>query len=135
MAMAKFDVDTTNKLFVAKVGVVNVDIKVDLYSDAKEHWLVDAVAGGFDFPIRTAGGDPLGGSQNIAPYFFLRDGWKIRPQESNHTLVFSGNLFLDEGEVGGLVVPTLGGFTVLVNIVTSPQALEIVTASNLAGIR
>jgi hypothetical protein len=125
MAMLKFTVDTTAKLFIAKPGVTAVDVQIDLYSDAKEHWLSGGVAMGFKFPIRTVAGDPITPTQNVAPYFFLGDGWKIRPDEADHTLTATGNLFLDEGETGGIFVPTLGDFTVLINIVTSPQALGI----------
>jgi len=116
MAMAKFTVDTTAKLFIVKPGVTAFDVKVDFYSDAKEHWIAGGAAFGFDFPIRTIGGDSIGGSLFAGDLYFLRDGWKIRPDEVNHTLNVTGNLFLDEGEVGGLFVPTLGGYTVLVNM-------------------
>src|SRR3990172_3221562 len=114
MAMAKFTVDTTNKLFVAKAGVTSFNVKVDFYSDGKEHWIADDTANKFDFPIRVIGGDPIGGGKFAGDIYFLRDGWKIRPDEADHTLVIDGNLFLDEGEPGGLVVATVGDFTVLV---------------------
>jgi hypothetical protein len=123
--MAKFIVDTSNKLFIAKPGVTSFDVKVDLYSDAKEHWLEGGTAFGFDFPIRTIGGDPIGGGLFAGDIYFLRDGWKIRPQEADHTLTVTGNLFLDEGETGGLFVPTLGGYTVLVNMRNSNLVLVV----------
>lgn len=129
MAMAKFTVDTTNKLFIAKTGVTSFDAQIDLYSDGKEHWLVDDTANKFDFPIRTVAGDPIGGSQSISAFFFLRDGWKIRPDEADHTLTVDGNLFIDEGESGGLFVPTVGNFTVLITTVVSSKALTTAGSS------
>jgi len=129
VSMVKFDVDTTNKLFIAKAGVTSFDVKVDLYSDAKEHWLSGGTVFGFDFPIRTIGGDPTSGGQFAGDIYFLRGGWKIRPQETNHALAITGNLYLDEGEVGSLIVPTLGGYTVLVSIDRSNLTLVVNTGT------
>lgn len=129
MAMAKFTVDTTNKLFVVKPGFTEFDVKVDLYSDAKEHWLEGGAAMGFLFPIRTIGGDPVGGGKFAGDLYFLRDGWKIRPDEADHTLIITGNLFLDEGEAGNLIVPTVGDFTV----VTIAERSNLVLAVNTGG--
>jgi hypothetical protein len=119
MAMVKFTVDTTNKLFVAKAGVVDFDVQVDLYSDAKEHWLASGTAMGFPFPLRTVAGDPNPDGSVVEPFYYMRGGWKIRPDEADHELLVSGNIFLDQGETGRLFVPTLGGFTVLVTVVVT----------------
>lgn len=137
MAMQKFNVDTTVKLFIAKPGVVAFDVKVDFYSDAKEHWLAGGTAFGFDFPIRTVGGDPFGGGLFAGDLYFLRGGWKIRPDEADHTLSVTGNLFLDEGETGGIFVPTVGDFTVLANMRNSNLVLASVLPStvSIGGIR
>jgi len=129
MSMVKFTVDTTNKLFVAKAGITAFDVKIDLYSDAKEHWLSGGAAMGFLFPIRVIGGDPVGGGKFAGDLYFLRDGWKIRPDEADHTLTITGNLFLDEGEVGNLIVPTVGDFTV----VTIAERSNLVLAVNTGG--
>jgi hypothetical protein len=113
MSMVKFDVNTTLKLFIAKPGVVSFDVQIDFYSDAKEHWLAGGLAMGFKFPIRVIGGDPVGGGTYAGDIYFLSDGWKIRPDEADHTLIITGGLFLDEGEVGNLIIPTVGDFTVV----------------------
>jgi len=132
MAMVKFIVDTTSKLFIAKSGVTSFDVKTDLYSDAKEHWLNDGfgtdppTAIGFDFPIRTIGGDPIGGGQFAGDLYFLRNGWQIRPDEADHQLIVSGNLFHDDDI--DLFIPTLGGFTV--SAIINRSNLVIQTASD-----
>lgn len=113
MAMVKFDVDTTNKLFIAKPGVTDVDVKIDLYSDAKEHWLAGGVAMGFDFPLRTVGGDPVTDTKNLGATFFLLHGWRIRPQEANHRLVLTGNLYTDPAGFSP-IVSTIGSYSVIV---------------------
>lgn len=124
--MAKFIVDGPNLLLVAKPGVTAVDVQVDLYSDAKEHW-IDTVDNKFNFPLRTVGGDPIGGGKFAGDLYFLTNGWKIRPQEADHELVLDGNLFLDDGELGGIFVPTVGDFTVLATIERSADVRSIAT--------
>lgn len=132
MSMQKFTVDTANKRFVANFGVTSFDVKVDLYSDAKEHWLDGGNPMKFLFPIRSIGGDPVGGGVFAGDLYFLRDGWRVRPYEASHTLNITGNLFLDEGESGGAVVQTLGPYTVLVNIRNSSQVLAVSTGGTVA---
>ena len=74
---------------------------------------------GFDFPIRSVAGDIRGDGSIVEPFYFLRNGWKIRPQETSHTLLVTGNIELDQGETGQLFVPTLGAYTVLVTANTT----------------
>lgn len=113
----KFTVDTTNKLFIVKPGITSFDVLVDLYSDAKEHWLADSVAIGFDFPIRAVGGNPLPGANELGRTFFLANDWKIRPDEVGHQLNVNGNLYSEDGS--NPYVPTLGNFNVFVNSTVS----------------
>jgi hypothetical protein len=75
--------------------------------------------------FRTAGGDDLGGGLSIPPYYFLTNGWRVRPMEANQTLVMDGNLFVDGG--GDPIVVTLGVFQVLVKSVVPVQAQGIST--------
>lgn len=73
----------------------------------------------------TVGGDALGGGLSIPPYYFLTNGWRIRPMEANQTLTLTGNLFVEGG--GDPIVPTLGSFNVLVKSVVPVQAQGIST--------
>lgn len=79
--------------------------------------------------FRTAGGDDLGGGLSIPPYYFLLNGWRVRPMEANQTLVIDGNLFVDGG--GDPIVPTLGVYQVLVKSVVPVQAQGISTAGSV----
>lgn len=81
--------------------------------------------------FRTAGGDDLGSGLSIPPYYFLINGWRVRPMEVNHTLTVEGNLFVDGG--GDPVVPTLGTFQVLVKSVVPVQAQGISTSGTSAA--
>ncbi len=44
----------------------------------------------------TVGGDPLGNDIYITPYYFLTNGWKIRPASQNYQLVLTENLLTDD---------------------------------------
>jgi hypothetical protein len=80
--------------------------------------------------FRQAGGDALGGGLYIPAYFFLQNGWRVRPMESNHNLTITGNLFVDGGGVP--VVPTLGTYQVNVNYTVPVQAQGISTSGSAA---
>lgn len=78
--------------------------------------------------FRQVGGDDLGGGLSIPPYLFLMNGWRVRPMEVNHTLVITGNLFVDGGGVP--VVPTLGAFNVSAQYTVPVQAQGIATSGS-----
>ena len=70
--------------------------------------------------LSQVGGDDLGGGLFIPLYFFLLNGWRVRPMESSHLLVLTGNLFVQGG--GQPVVNTLGAFNVSVQYTVPVQA-------------
>jgi hypothetical protein len=74
----------------------------------------------------SVGGDELGGGLFIPPYYFLLNGWRVRPMEANHTLIITGNLVVQGGGVP--VVPTLGTFNVSVQYTVPVQAQGISTS-------
>lgn len=76
--------------------------------------------------IRQVGSDDLGGGLSIPPYYFLQGSWRVRPMESNHTLIITGNLFVEGGGVP--VVNTLGNFNVAVQYTVPVQAQGIATS-------
>ncbi len=73
--------------------------------------------------FRSVGGDDLGDGLFIPPYYFLANGWRVRPMEADQTLTITGNLFVEGG--GDPVVKTLGVFAVLVKMVVPVQAQGI----------
>jgi hypothetical protein len=81
--------------------------------------------------FRSVGGDDLGGGLSIPPYYFLSNGWLVRPVEANQTLTITGNLFVDGG--GDPVVSTLGIFNVLTKLVVPTLAMGISTSGGSAG--
>ena len=78
--------------------------------------------------FRQVGGDELGSNLYIPPYFFLQGQWRIRPMESDHTLVITGNLFVEGGGIP--VVRTLGPYQVNVNYTVPVQAQAMATSGS-----
>ena len=77
--------------------------------------------------FRVLGGDPIGSGLSVASYFFLINGWRVRPFEGDHTLVIEGNLIVEGGGVP--VVRTLGNFNVSTQYTVPVQAQGISTGS------
>ena len=78
--------------------------------------------------FQLVGGNALGGGLFIPPYFFLLNGWRVRPMEASHNLTITGNLFVDGGGVP--VVGTLGTYQVNVNYTVPVQAQGISTSGS-----
>ena len=97
----------------------------DVYSRWKE-WVA---AGNSEYlpAFRVVGGDPLGGGLFVASYFFLLNGWRVRPMEMDHTLIIEGNIGVDGG--GTPVVPTLGTYNVITQFTVPVAAQGIETGS------
>jgi hypothetical protein len=70
--------------------------------------------------LSQVGGDDLGGGLFIPLYFFLLNGWRVRPMEASHLLTLSGNLFVQGG--GNPIVNTLGNYNVSVQYTVPVQA-------------
>ena len=78
--------------------------------------------------FQLVGGNALGGGLFIPPYFFLLNGWRVRPMEASLNLTITGNLFVDGGGVP--VVGTLGTYQVNVNYTVPVQAQGIATSGS-----
>ena len=78
--------------------------------------------------FQLVGGNALGGGLFIPPYFFLMNGWRVRPMEASHNLTIAGNLFVDGGGVP--VVGTLGTYQVNVSYTVPVQAQGIATSGS-----
>ena len=133
-----FEFDFSTLTIIGKASGV-FDVQSDLYSDWKELVAVNADGIAASVPpafieskdgIRSVGGsvggNPIGGGKFIAPYFFINnvDGWRFRPAEENGTTELDGNFFpLDSDKP--YIIATVGGFTQLVRVTVSPQAVLI----------
>lgn len=117
--------DGANKLAVLSAGTVALDV-MDIYS----RWKDFVLAGNAQWPdmFRPVGGDPidLGAGTSIPLYAFLVNGWRIKPQETNHTLNVTGGVLLVDGGGDPFVNPN-GNFVVRINYQQPVQAITVAT--------
>ena len=114
--------DPINKRIILDSAFVDT---AQMYSRWKE-WARTGDNLKYEQAFYALGGDPLGGGLFVASYFFLMNGWRIRPMEANHTLIIDGNI----GVYGGgaqPVVPTLGNYNVLTQYTVPVQAQGVAT--------
>lgn len=120
-----FTFDGSNKRIICSSGTTVIDV-VDLYSRWKD-WVQ---AGNAQYPeaFKTTGGDPIDATAGTAipAYAFLANGWRIRPQEANHTLNVVGGVLLVDGG-GEPFVSTLGVFQVGIRYSQPVQAVTVST--------
>ncbi len=118
--------DGATKLATLSTGTVALSV-ADLWS----RW-VDWAATGTNskwLPMfSTVGGDVIdaGAGTSIPLYAFLVNGWRVKPQEANHTLnVTTGVLLVSGG--GDPFINTTGSFVVRVNYSQPVQAITVST--------
>jgi hypothetical protein len=102
--------DGPNKIVILNDGVTAADVK-EIYSEWK-NWAISGDNTKYEDAFRSVGGDPLPGSKALGATYFMRNGWKIRPYEGDHTLTINGNLYCEDGS--SPFVKTVGNFNVFV---------------------
>lgn len=121
--------DPTNKLIVCTLGTVSINMQevytawVDWVASDNMNWLP---------AFRTVGGDPTEGDNTIAVYYFLTNGWRVRPQEANHTLVVNGILLVDGG--GDPYANTVGTYQVKIRAVVPINAEAVIKETGVSGL-
>lgn len=110
--------DGAQKLVVLSAGTTGV-VLADLYSRWKD-WLLSGNAG-YALAFDTVGGDPIDAGTLVPLYLFLKNGWRIRPQEATHTLKVTDGILVVSGG-GDPFVNTLGNYSVRVNFSQPVQA-------------
>jgi len=105
----------------------------DLYSRWKD-WVKATDDARNAIAFLSVGGDPISAGTEIPAYIYLDNGWRIKPQEADHTLdVVNGVLLVDGG--GDPFVDTTGAFTVRVNYQQPVQAISVGLTSEIeAGV-
>lgn len=116
---------------ISLTGTTTLGVR-DLWSRWVD-WMSQADNSKFLPAFTTLGGDtidPTSGT-SVPIYAFLQNGWRIKPQESNHTLnVTDGILLVDGG--GDPFVNTTGNFMVRVNYSQPVQAITVNTGGAVA---
>ena len=128
-----FEFDGINKIITCTVGTTAIDVK-DLYSRWKD-WTRDDDGSKYTQAFTIVGGELVNEATStyVATYIFLMNGWKIRPQEANHTVqVSNGILLTDEGE--DPFIPTLGSYNVQVKYSQPMQAQSVIIETGVSGL-
>jgi len=129
--MANAIFDFTN-LVIKAADFVTMGAEKDFYSTWKDLLLTGPSALNVGAPPAfevSVGGNPIGGGQEVSPYFFVRNdlGWRIEPAAGSGELQIDGNLFAFDLTVP-LFQSDVGGGTVLVKQVVSPQSITDASA-------
>lgn len=110
------------------IGTTQISVR-DLWSRWVDWWLTvdnSKYLKAMDF---VGGNDIDVNSGTIIPiYLFLQNGWRIKPQESNHTLNVNDGILLVEGG-GDPFINTNGSFIVRINYQQPVQAISFNTGS------
>ena len=116
----------TNKIITLTTGTTTVSVR-DIYSRFVDWYLTDDNSKYLP-AFKTVGGDDIDPTQGtkIPIYSFLENGWRIRPQEANHTLVINDGILLVNGG-GDPFLNTLGAYTVRINYQQPVQAISFST--------
>jgi hypothetical protein len=102
--------DGVNKLIILDAGVTSFSVG-DLYSRWKD-WFTLSDNSKYETAFgNSVGGNSLGGGIELGSYYFLQNGWLIRPQEADHTLEVTGNLY-PIPDTAALFTGTVGSFQV-----------------------
>jgi hypothetical protein len=122
--------DGPNKLLILSAGTTELNVPA-----AYSAWKDRVLAGNAQYPpaFASVGGDPIDAGQGTAvPFYdFLVNGWRVRPQEADHTLSVTGGILLVYGG-GDPFVNTLGNYVVRINYQQPVQAITVSTGGGTA---
>jgi len=108
--MADIIFNGTTRIITINSGVTVLDAQT-VYSWWKQ-WVAIGNNSKYLQAFRPVGGDNIGDGSLAPMYFFLLNGWRIRPYDADHVLTVSYNIYVDGG--GNPYVATLGTHQVLV---------------------
>jgi len=122
--------DGPSKLIVLTPGTTSVAVR-DMWSRWVD-WFCTGDNSRFLPAMYNIGGDDLGGGRSLGISYFLENGWKVRPQEANHVLAVSGNLYSRDGL--SPFVSTLGIFNVSVQMTVSNLVDQVAAGGGSGGL-
>jgi hypothetical protein len=121
-----FTFNGPNKLITLSVGTTQISV-LDLWSRWVD-WYLSSDNSKYLPAFQQVGGDdidPIAGT-SIPIYAFLMNGWKLKPQEANHTLAVKDGILLVNGG-GDPFNNTTGAYTVRINYQQPVQAITVST--------
>jgi hypothetical protein len=123
--------DGPNKLIIVSAQT-SISVR-DIYSRWVD-WFLTSDNSKYTPAFRIVGGEDIDSTAgtSIPIYAYLQSGWKIRPQESSHTLnIFDGVLLTSDGS--DPFVSTLGSFAVRIKFSQPVQAITVSTGGGGGG--
>jgi len=115
--------DGTAKIITLTSGTTVVSVR-DLWSRWVDWFLTDDNSKYLPAFVNVGGDDiDQSAGTKIPIYAFLMNGWKIKPQEANHTLTISDGILLVNGG-GDPFNNTMGAYTVRINYQQPVQAIS-----------
>lgn len=124
--------DGATKRITLSAGTTSLGVR-DLWSRWVD-WLLTGDNSKYPLAFSTVGGDtidPTAGT-SVPIYAFLQNGWRIKPQEANHTLNVSDGILLVAGG-GDPFVNTDGSYVVRINYQQPVQAITVSTGGGAGG--
>ena len=123
--------DSANKLIILDPGVVSFTVS-DVYSRWKD-WVVQSDNAKYETAFgESVGGNNLGGGLTLGSYYFIQNGWKIRPQEAAHVLEVTGNLF-PVPDTASIFQATVGSFNVQIIMRNSSLTQGVATVGDISA--
>lgn len=121
-----FTFDGVNKLITCNPGVTSFTAE-GVYSRWKD-WLAESATNAGYLPAfeNSIGGNPLGNGVSLGGYIFITNGWKIKPQEANHRLDITGNLFAVP-DTADIFQATTGSYNVVISLNTSSLTQQVLS--------
>ena len=104
----KITVDPINKYLIVSPNVSELNIKVDVFSDAKEWLMIRENAGITAPPVRSVGGDPTVSGEFAGDIYFLQNGYRLILDPRKTKVV--GSLFSDDFDTAYAVPDTFEPF-------------------------
>ena len=94
-------------------------------------WTLTSDNSKYPLAFNQVGGNPINQASgtSIPLYYFMLNGWRIKPQESNHTLSVTDGIILVDGG-GDPFVNTTGNYVVRINYQQPVQAITVATGGS-----
>lgn len=109
--------DGENRLILVNSGYPTIDFDSQVYS-AWKRWITLSDNSKYAEAIRVVGGDPISDVKSLGSTFFMMNGWRIRPYETDHRLTVNGNVFTDPAG-DSVFIPATGSHSVTIEMVVS----------------
>ena len=89
--------DGVYKIIYVSEGITSINVQEDIYSDWKE-WVQVNDNAKYIQALSAVGGDPITDTQFLGTTYFLENGWRLKPWDSDvpYILSIDGNLFTRE---------------------------------------